>query len=369
MAHRGTNELLSLYLLNRSKNYNEYTVAIHHFECPGQNMIYADRQGNIALWGQGQFVNKWKGQGRYVMNGTDSSTLWKELIPMSENPHVINPAQGFISSANQTVTDSTYPYWYNGMFYEFRGWRINQVLNGMQQATVQDMFALQNDVYSFLAANALPVMLRNLDRQSLDDKGKQHASLLDKWDYKLTLESEAATVFQTWSSMLHKAIWDQKFNAIPAGLKPSPERTMQLLLMQDSVYKDAINISYKQTMDSLGKLKNGLQWYQVKNTSVNHLTKLPAFSYPGLKLGGWGNAVNAVKGNHGPSWRMVVQMGKEIEAYGVYPGGQSGNPYSKYYASFLNDWVEGKYYKLQFLAATESNKPSSFPYSWSVQPK
>lgn len=369
MAHRSTNEMLSLYLLNRAKNYNEYTNAIHHFQCPGQNMIYADRQGNIALWGQGQFVNKWKGQGRYVMNGTDSSTLWQQLIPMSENPHVMNPAQGFISSANQTVTDSTYPYWYNGMFYEFRGWRINQVLNNMHQATVQDMFALQNDVYSYLAANSLPLMLRNLDRQSLDEKGKKYASMLDKWDYKLTLESEAATVFQTWSSLLHTAIWDQKFGKISGGLKPSPERTMQLLQMQDTIYRDAINISYKQTMDSLGKLKNGLQWYKVKNTSVNHLTKLPAFSYTGLKIGGWGNAVNAVKGNHGPSWRMVVQMGKEIEAYGVYPGGQSGNPYSKYYASFLDNWVDGKYYKLQFLAANQTQKPSSFPYTWTIQPK
>jgi len=61
-----------------------------------------------------------------------------------------------------------------------------------------------------------------------------------------------------------------------------------------------------------------------------------------------GNTINAAKGDHGPSWRMVVQMGKEIEAYGVYPGGQSGNPGSKYYANFLQQWVDGKYNKLDF---------------------
>lgn len=371
MAHNGTNEMLSLYLLNRSKTYQDYVTAIHHFQCPAQNMLYADRQGNIALWGQGQFVNKWKGQGRYVMNGTDSSTLWQELIPMGENPRVLNPQQGFISSANQSVTDSTYPYYYNGTFYEFRGWRINEVLAKLNKATVEDMFALQNDVYSVLAANALPVMLRNLNTQSLDDKRKKYATMLQQWDYRLTVESEAGSLFQIWSALLHRTIWQKRFAGIPGGLMPSPERTMQLLKEQDTMYRNAIAQSYAMLMDSVAKMHNngGLQWYKVKNTTVKHLTKIPAFSFDHLKIGGWGNTVNATKSTHGPSWRMVVQMGKEIEAYGVYPGGQSGNPYSKYYATFLDHWVEGKYYKLSFVPEGKPVASMSFPYSWSLQPK
>ncbi|HEU4607962.1 MAG TPA: penicillin acylase family protein, partial [Chitinophagaceae bacterium] len=61
------------------------------------------------------------------------------------------------------------------------------------------------------------------------------------------------------------------------------------------------------------------------------------------------NTINAMKQDHGPSWRMIVEMGKDkINAYGVYPGGQSGNPGSKYYADFLDYWVEGRYYSIQF---------------------
>ena len=62
-----------------------------------------------------------------------------------------------------------------------------------------------------------------------------------------------------------------------------------------------------------------------------------------------GNTINAAKTDHGPSWRMVVQMGKEIEAYGIYPGGQSGNPGSPHYADYIQDWAAGTYYRLQFL--------------------
>jgi penicillin amidase len=371
MAHDESNELLSLYLLNRSTNYEQFVTAIHQFKCPGQNMIYADRQGNIGLWGQGQFVNKWNGQGKYIMPGTDSTTLWKELIPMSENPHAYNPAQGFLSSANQAVTDSTYPYWYNGYFYEFRAWRINNVLGSMQKATVQDMFALQNDCYSILAASVLPIMLQYLP-PDLKPNEKAYLDELKRWDHKLSAESKAASIFQLWWAEAYTNIWKQGFAGIPDGLRPSPERTMQLM-QTDVAYMpalgDAIVHGFEKAVDSLAKLEQtGTQWYHVKNTTVKHLTKLPAFSFGDLKMGGWGNVVNAVKGDHGPSWRMVVEMGKEIAAYGVYPGGQSGNPGSQYYATFLNHWVEGAYYRLQFYPSTVNTAPSTVKYTWQIQP-
>jgi penicillin amidase len=369
MAHKDTNELLSLYLLNRSQTYDQFVTAILNFQCPGQNMIYADKQGNIALWGQGQFVNKWKGQGKYIMKGTDSSTIWRELIPMQENPHALNPTQGYLSSANQTVTDNTYPYWYNGYFYEFRAWRINQLLDATKQATVQDMFAMQNDTYSILASVTLPIMLRNLSPVTETDNN-EYLNTLRQWQYMLQGNSTAATTYQIWWSMLYNDIWKQQFQNIPDGLRPSPERTMQL--MRDSAIQDlpaVITTSYHEAVDSIKRLKSGREWYQVKNTSVNHLTKLPAFSFTNLQTGGWGNTINAMKGNHGPSWRMVVQMSKETEAYGVYPGGQSGNPGSKYYATFLDKWAKGEYYRLSFIPKEKELKDVPSKYTMTIQPE
>ena len=61
-------------------------------------------------------------------------------------------------------------------------------------------------------------------------------------------------------------------------------------------------------------------------------------------------------------------MGKDIEAYGVYPGGQSGNPGSKYYASFLDDWASGKYYRLNFMPNANKQNDNSIKHTWEVQP-
>jgi len=78
--------------------------------------------------------------------------------------------------------------------------------------------------------------------------------------------------------------------------------------------------------------------------------------------------INAATADHGPSWRMVVQMSKEIEAYGVYPGGQSGNPGSPYYAGFLDNWVEGKYYRLLFFPNQQKQNNEKVKYTWTIQP-
>src|SRR5690606_34031062 len=151
---------------------------------------------------------------------------------------------------------------------------------------------------------------------------------LKGWDFRLTAESIAASVFQIWWAEFYKKLWEQQFAGIPEGLRPSPERTMQLMINDSESLPDlgeAAVAGFERAIDSMNAIgENKIEWYHVKNTSVRHLTKLPAFSFSDLMIGGWGNTVNATKGDHGPSWRMVVEMGKSnIDAYGVYPGGQS----------------------------------------------
>lgn len=368
MAHRPSNELYAIYMLNRAKNYTSFVNAIMSFHCPAQNMVYADKAGNIALWGQGQFINKWKDQGRYVMNGAINSTRWGAEIPTMQNPHVFNPEQGFVSSANQTVTDTTYPYWYNGYFYELRAWRINQQLAGMNNVSVADMFKLQQDTYSILASATLPILLRNLSV-----KEDEHIAALRKWNYELSADSKPASVFQLWWYYFYNDVWEEVNKKVKLALPPSSERTMQMLVSSSAYFENlpaTVNKSYKEAIDSLGRMPGtGEEWYKVKNTTVGHLAKLAAFSYSGLEVGGWGNVVNAVKTNHGPSWKMVVQMSAETEAYGVYPGGQSGNPGSKYYGSFIDKWAKGEYNKLIFLADNDKQDSKELKYKWNIKGK
>ena len=78
------------------------------------------------------------------------------------------------------------------------------------------------------------------------------------------------------------------------------------------------------------------------------------FAKTGLPVGGWDNTISAITTSHGPSWRMVVHLDSNTEAYGVYPGGQDGNPGSLYYDNFVDTWAKGEYYTLWMMNKSET---------------
>ena len=390
MAHRSSNELLSIHLLNRSHNYIGFTEAINHFQCPAQNIVYADRAGNIAMWGQGQFVNKWRDQGRFIMKGNTSSTLWGPDIPMTENPHALNPEQGYLSSANQVTTDTSYPYWYNGYFSNFRAWAINgyldylprsgykATLNESDQPYTLPMAALQNNNYSILAQKLLPLI-----NSGMPEKERR---LLADWTAEYEADSKAAAVFHLVWVHLYQNIWMDELEQLPVRLYPNEAVTMQLLL-NDSVsvfyddlrtpgkegLKELVELSVRQALDSLQKISgssNIPEWQRVKNTTIRHLSRLPAFSIEGINNGGWSHTINATTRDKGPSWRMIVELGKDsIRAFGIYPGGQSGRPGHKHYSDFVDDWSQGTYYRLLFLPRDLKQAPENISVIWNLKPE
>jgi penicillin amidase len=82
--HDNSNEFKFFYLLNHAKNYSDFQQALPYLKSPGQNCVFACKNGDIALTAQGGFPAKWKGQGDFVMPGFDSSYFWQGMIPQNE---------------------------------------------------------------------------------------------------------------------------------------------------------------------------------------------------------------------------------------------------------------------------------------------
>jgi penicillin amidase len=66
-------------------------------------------------------------------------------------------------------------------------------------------------------------------------------------------------------------------------------------------------------------------------------------------IGGGKMTIDALSESNGPSWRMVVELGKTPKGHGVFPGGQSGNPGSKFYDNMIDTWANGELYDLFFM--------------------
>lgn len=376
-AHDPSNEVLTFLKLDRAKNYDEYLEAIRHYTCPAQNFVFASKAGDIALWHNGQFPLRWKDQGKYIMPGNDSTFAWQGYIPQEENPHIRNPARGFVSSANQQPTDSSYPYYYFGYYDLYRGKRINERLQVMNQITVQDMMQLQNDNANLFARAAMPLLSRHLPAQALTAAQKPYYQQLQQWNLENSPNSKGATLFYMLWEGLKKRIWDDELmNRADSLIMDYPQDNASLLWMiRDSAmhFIDDIHTTQKETLtdlvtqtfaavaDSALKLdqEKRLEWGRFRGTDIRHLTRsLPAFSQMHLYTGGGTHVVNATKATHGPSWRMIVQLGATTEAYGIYPGGQSGNPGSPYYDNSVQDWVHGNYYQLRIFGPQHKDDPA-----------
>jgi penicillin amidase len=306
------------------------------------------------------------------MKGVDSSFMWQGFIPYNENPQMHNPERGFVSSANQKAADSTYPYYLGraSNFPPYRGYIINRKLSQMNHITVDDMKEMQTDNYNIFAETARPILLKYINESKLDADGKKYLEMLKDWNLNNTFDEKGATVFQLWWDSLDAEIFfDDEFLSKFILSKRTNSALVDNLL-HDSTYKyienimtsdketifDVVNTAFEKAKKQLAiyEKKGTLAWGKHQDTYINHLTRaLPPLSSLHLNTSGAANCINSVKENHGPSWRMIVHLTDDVEAYGVYPGGQSGNPGSKFYDNFVDSWAKGKYNALLFIQKDE----------------
>lgn len=363
-----SNEHKAIYHLNRATDYDSYVAAIRDFSNPAQNMVFASREGDIALWQQGEFPLLAPGQGKFVQDGSLSSQQWQGYIPKEQNPHYKNPERGFVSSANQHAADSTYPYYYQGIFEFFRNRRINHLLAGDSVVTVEDMMNFQNDNYNLFAEEAVPALLAALKEQERSVAGVQEMmDELMQWDYVNDVHSVPACYFEAWWNAIEALCHDEQEAygvrvAMPAdhlllkGLVTYPENpyfdidsTAAIETGGDIIRMAAVKAvsAIEDWKESTGK---ALSWAAYKNTTIAHwIGALTPFSQE-VAVGGGRGILNANTSTHGASWRLVASLKADgIEAWGLYPGGQSGNPGSPWYNSFVDYWKQGRYYRLLLL--------------------
>ncbi|MGZ8540433.1 MAG: penicillin acylase family protein [Chitinophagaceae bacterium] len=383
VAHDPSNEGYTFYKLNRAKNYDDYTEAIKTFDCPGQNFVFASKAGDIAIWQQGKFPARWNGQGLYIMPGEDPDYGWQGFIPQTENPHAKNPERGFLESANQRAVDSTYPYFIPGGYIIPRGNAIEHFLSPMSSIKPDDMKKLQGNYFNVLAEDIRPILLDYVQEVKLNANAKRYLDIVKTWNLEADPASTGQTIYQCWLDSLESGIWrDDVTRSNPAATWPEEQTTMELL-KKDSTslrYIDNINTPETETLydvvtaalndasvNLVVKENEGkLEWAKFKNPTIYHLLKeaLMPFARTGLKMGGSGNIINAMTHSHGPSWRMVVHLSPDTEAYGVYPSGQSGNPGSKYYDNFVDSWAKGEYYSLWMMKKSDA---SDQKIKWSIR--
>ncbi len=362
--------------LMKAKDYDDYVTAAKDFTHPAQNLIFASTQGDIAIRVQGRFPIKNPEQGRFILDGSKSANDWHGYIPQDEIPQQKNPNRGFVFSANQNSAPLSYPYYFSGEFSDYRCRSIYNQLKSMSNITPKDMMRMQNDDYSYKAKDALPLMLAALDTSELQSGAFPLIKQLKNWDYHFRKDRLEPVLFTEWFNKMKERTWDEIAQLPDSMAVLYPEDWRMIELMSDTThpyfdlaftdevegFSDIATLSFGDMMESLAEkiASKKYHWKDYNQPSINHLARLPAFSRKNMDVSGQANTINAVNGGVGPSWRMVVELTKPIKAYGVFPGGSSGNPGSPYYDNMVDDWATGKYYELMFLKNLDGTAQGAF---------
>lgn len=369
MAPKPT-EILTFFELMKAKNYDDYYRALSYYSYPGQNFAFASTEGDVAITVNGTYPVKSFEQGRFVQDGSSTANAWHGWIPYEHFPRVKNPERGFIASANQHSTDPTYPYYYHSShFDDYRGRYIIKRLSELDSITPEDMMAMQTDNHSLYALEGLQAILANVNSSQLNQQELQILKKLEGWDCSFDAEKVEPMLFLNWMEKCYQMTFDE-VTAANSDDRPMlwPEDWLLIQLLQekpsDGLFDDMSTPEKTETASEIvtaafknmvGELADQLttnpnfNWSNQKSTAIMHLAQIPAFSSMNLKVGGHKQAPNAISESHGPSWRMVVllQPGK-VKAWGVFPGGQSGNPGSPFYKTGLEKWLKGEYFELHF---------------------
>lgn len=362
-----------------AQNYGDYLRASTQFFAPAQNFLYADRD-TISLIVNGNLMHKYEREGMTVKRGASKAFIPDNYIARKDNPREINPARGFVSSANQESTGPDYPFPYHGSFEEYRGKRVNLLLGEKEKHGVEDMKEMQQDVYSLKAETFLPLMTEKLDSIALPENAQHVIEALTQWDFQYLAESTEAKYFHFWFSAFRKNIWSTLYDTSYTAPRLYPEDFVLLDILKDpdSEYRQVANLGAKDILRSLQESlqttidafieKTDLTWAEYRPKSIDHMLQIPAFSWSDLPMGGCGDVLNAISEGMGPSWRMVVELSEPTQAWVVYPGGQSGDPCSPFYDDSMQKWINGEYHHV-VLDSDESNYAANRLFSIKFESK
>ncbi|HRQ37428.1 MAG TPA: penicillin acylase family protein [Chloroflexota bacterium] len=368
--------------LNEAKDWGEFVTAVAHIYSPSLNLLYADRQGNIGYYVSGRAPIRTKGDGLTPVPGWTGEYEWMGYIPFAEMPHALNPAQGYIVSANHRIVGDAYPHylgnvWRNG----YRARRIEEMINARPTISLADCRAMHRDV-THIPGQELVKLLAELETSEPD--AALALWLLREWDGRLTTDSVGGMVYEVLVRQLSAALLTPHFarpfreQLLGKGghplLQPVNDFQGQWLVsllhilgegsarwgVDEALLVGCLAQTTAVLRQKLGPDPATWQWGRLHRVTFAHaLGVAPVlgrlFNQGPYPIGGDENTVlqtgiradlpydnNAIS----VSTRLIVDLGEGMPTWGIHPPGQSGHVGSPHYGDLIQPWLDGAYYQM-----------------------
>jgi penicillin amidase len=374
--------------VNAAQNWEEFRQAFSLLDAPGQNVVYADVDGNIGYQATGKVPIRAEGDGSLPVSGSDNAHEWLSRIPFDKLPSIFNPPSGIIATANARITPDDYPHSIS-MEWEapWRTARIYHVLESGRKFSPSDMLALQTDIHSEADLFAAERFVYAVDHASKPStRARQAADLMRNWDGRMLASSPAPTLTEVSARELMRLLLEPKLGSAPsnpsaAGVLSWKTYSWQMrsvwlqnvLLHQPKRWLPEKYPNYDELLSAAvdaavsrpeaPKDLSRWDWGAFNAVTIQHpiLGKIPLLRFwsgPGVQpQSGSAYTVKAVTPHHGPSQRYTADLADWDQSTLNVVTGQAGNFLSPNYMDQWQAWYEGTTFKLPFSAkAVEASK-------------
>ncbi|MCG3174520.1 MAG: Acyl-homoserine lactone acylase QuiP [Myxococcota bacterium] len=378
-ALQPSRELDGLLALNSAGDFEAVRRAAELFTAPALNLVYADTSGNIGYQVCGKIPVRKNGKNLTPVPAGNGEYDWRGTIPFHALPRLLNPKEGFAATANNKVVDELYP-WFISELWEppYRFERINELLSGVKLLTLNDMQAIQNDVFSGWARRVRDNVIRPW-RQSAGAQSPEVETalrMLFSWDFVSRGGSAAAALFYVFYQELIELLFREQFGerifqAFFEVLNESVVPVEELLSNPDSAWiphgkrdrliGQAMNHAVERLSRSQGPDVNAWRWDCLHTVTMKHRFHAvsvlrPYFSIGPFPASGDGMTVNnggyrfsqPYEHRTGASMRIIMDCGNWDNTMIANSTGQSGHPSSPQYADQTAAWTAGKYHRSAF---------------------
>lgn len=360
-----SSELKAIVQMNRARNVEQLLQALRHFDDPHQNVVFADTAARIGYWMIGRVPLRRGGDGVLPADAADGAHDWEGFLGFDSHPHLLDPEEGFIVTANNAQAGSDFPHAIGSNYAEpFRAIRIREMLEGARDLTALDVARQQVDVVDAHATRYRPAAVAAARSAGAPDA----AALLEAWDGRAAVDSRAAALFYVWYEALRRLVGQDEYGDEPMYY---PRHALNRVLdAGGGAWVDDVGTPETETLEGLSaramreavETVGNRDWGDLHTTRIEHSLGSSGLLDRGLKLNigplrndgspytvdvaGYGARPPFVN-TGGASMRHVVDMADPGGSGGfVIPTGTSGIPFSRHYRDQTGMWLEGRLWRV-----------------------
>jgi penicillin amidase len=344
---------LSALRVSRARNWTEFQEAVALYKVPSENLVYADRAGNIGWIAAGLAPIRKNWSGLLPVPGHTGEYEWDGFLPPSENPRQFNPPEGAIGTANHNILPQGYPH---QLSYEwaapFRIGRVREMLLERMKFDVNDFQRMQQDVHSH-SARLFQAILRRWMRKpgELDDKEERIVRHMTRnWNATLRADSWEALLFETWTGKLHPLLFGRALSG----------RVDHLMLLQTLEQNfnarevtRGLRLALRDLEGAYGPDLKNWQWGLLHTVTFRHPLNRRELHRGPFPRPGDGNTVNSTSGpayrqTAGASYRQIIDLSNWDQSVMTNVPGEVGDPRSQHYDDLIDEWLNGQYHPMLY---------------------